>query len=166
MKSMWMMLATLLIHASAGAGAIVQYERSYEAHFELHNQVEYHTIAIYAGAGDLRIWTDSYNGGIGLDPIITLWHNGARVAFNDDDQTVDPLYQSKRDAGLVLFALPHGTYVVTITAYPNFARSASLGDGFAFDSQSPIVIDTWCQPGNPGPGCHSDRHISLHWSVK
>jgi len=98
--------------------------------------------------------------------MIALWHNGVRIAFNDDDQTVDPAYQSKRDAGLVLFKLPRGSYVVTISANPNFPRRARLGDGFAFDSQEPMPIDGWCQPGNPGPGCHSDRHFSLHWSVK
>lgn len=89
-----------------------------------------------------------------------------RIAVNDDDQTVDPGYQSNRDAGLVLFQLPRGSYVVTISAYPNFPRSGNLGDGFACDSQVPLPIDVWCQPGNPGPGCHSDRHFSLHWSVK
>jgi hypothetical protein len=166
MKTAVTLLAALFIHGAAAAGAFVQYEQSYDGHIELHNQVQFYTIPIYAGQGDLRIWTDSYSNSANFDPMITLWHNGVRIAFNDDDQTVDPAYQSKRDAGLVLFKLPRGSYVVTISAYPNFPRSARLGDGFAFDSQEPMPIDGWCQPGNPGPGCHSDRHFSLHWSVK
>jgi len=58
MKNTFILLAALALHASAGAGALVQYEQSYEGHIELHNQVQYHTIPIYAGNGDLRVWTD------------------------------------------------------------------------------------------------------------
>jgi hypothetical protein len=112
------------------------------------------------------VWTDSYANGANLDLIMTLWHNGVRVAMNDDDHTVDPLYQSQRDAGLILDNLGWGTYVVTLSAYPNFPRSNFIGDGFTSDGDTPIPIDTWCQPGNPGESCHSHRHFSLHWSVK
>jgi hypothetical protein len=164
MKTALCLLAGLLFHAPAGS--VAEYEQSYNGHIELHNQVEYHSIPIYAGQGDLRVWTDSYLHGANFDPIITLWHNGVLVAMNDDDQTVNPLYQTMRDAGLVLFKLPMGTYVVTITAYPNFPRTGRIGDGFAYDSQAPLPIDIWCQPAHPGPGCHVDRHFSLHWSVK
>jgi len=67
----------------------------------LHNEVVYHTIALYLASGHLRASTDTW-----------------------------------------------------------------IGDGFTYDNQTPIPIDTWCQPGNPGPGCHSDRHCSLHWTVQ
>jgi hypothetical protein len=157
----------LLVVAFLPARASVQAacEQSYNGHIQLHNEVVYHTIALYQGSGHLRAWTDSYSNGANFDPIITLWHNGVRIAMNDDNQAFT-FYQSYRDAGVDLTGLADGTYVVTITAYPNFPLSTRIDDGFTYDNQTPIPIDTWCQPGNPGPGCHSDRHFSLHWTVQ
>jgi hypothetical protein len=163
MKYVLYLLAAILLHAPAGAQPL--YDQSYNGHIAFHNHVEYHTIPIYVGQGNLRVWTDSYSGGANFDPIITVWRNGERVAFNDDNPTFT-FYQSRRDAGIALSALPFGAYVVTITAYPNFALGLRLGDGFTYDSQVPIPIDTWCQPGDPGPGCQTDRHFSLHWTIE
>ncbi|WP_323141534.1 DVUA0089 family protein [Massilia phyllosphaerae] len=162
MKIALFLLAVMLqapVHAQA------TYEQSFNGHIELHNQVEYRTIPIYAGQGNLRVWTDSYADGANFDPIITVWHRGVKVAMNDNDATFSD-NQSARDVGVALPALARGTYVVTITAYPNFPLSDRLDDGFTYDNQAPIPIDTWCQPGDPGPGCHTDRHFSLHWSVE
>lgn len=164
MKTALSLLTALLLHASVNAQAT--YEQSFNGHLELHNQVEYHTIPIYSGRGNLRVWTDSYTSAASFDPVITLWHNGARVAMSDDNQTVNPLYQHPRDAGLVLSALPLGTYVVTITAYPNFPLNNRIGGGFVYDAQTPVPIRAWCPPGAPGPVCRTDRHFSLHWTVQ
>lgn len=155
-----------LVSSPAFALGYIEDEQSYNGHIELHNQVEYHTIRIFIGQGNLRVWTDSYGSGANFDPIIALGHNGELVAQNDDTMTVKPLYQGKRDAGLVLNKLPIGTYVVTITAYPNFPRTTHIGDGFAYDNVGPIPIEVWCQPAHVGIGCHVERHFSLHWSVE
>jgi hypothetical protein len=164
MKIALFLLAAILLHAPARAQAV--YEQSYNSHIELHNEVEYHTIPIYELRQTLRVWTDSYSGGANFDPIIAVWHNGLRIAMNDDNPNINGRYQSQRDAGLLLPTLPWGSYVVTVSAYPNFPISDRIGDGVTYDAQTPIPIDTWCQPGDPGPGCHVDRHLSLHWTVE
>lgn len=79
-----------LLSSPAFALGYIEDEQSYNGHIELHNQVEYHTIRIFIGQGNLRVWTDSYGSGANFDPIIALGHNGELVAQNDDTMTVKP----------------------------------------------------------------------------
>lgn len=58
MKIALFLLPAMLLQAPAHAQ--VAYEQSHHGHIELHNQVEYHTIPLYAGQGNLRVLTDSY----------------------------------------------------------------------------------------------------------
>lgn len=162
MKIALFLLVALSLQAPARAQVVN--EQSYTGHLEDHNQVEYATIPIATGTGNLRVWTDSYAGSANLDPIIAVWHNGVLVAVNDDNPTFSP-FQTMRDSGIALPALALGIYVVTITAYPNFPVGNSLDNGFAYDSQRPIAIEEWCQPGHPGPGCYTRHHLSLHWTI-
>jgi hypothetical protein len=162
MKIALFLLAAML--SLAPARAQVANEQSYTGHLEYHNQVEFVTIPISAGLGNLRVWTDSYANSANIDPIITVWHNGVKIGMNDDNATFTP-FQTSRDSGIALPALPWGSYVVTITAYPNFPLGNLLENGFAYDSQTPATIEVWCQPGHPGPGCYTRHHISLHWTI-
>jgi hypothetical protein len=163
MKIALFLFAWLWLHASAEAQPM--HEQSYSGHMVWHNQVEYHTIQVYQGSGHLRIWTDSNSGGAGFDPVLTLWRNGVKLAMNDDNVAFN-FYQSRFDAGIELFGLADGTYVATITAYPNFALGNVFSAGFTFDLQTPMPMATWCPPGNPAPSCPKDRHFSLHWTVQ
>jgi len=162
MKIALLLLAAMLLQAPARAQ--VAYEQSYTGHLEYHNQVEYLTIPIYAGLGNLRVWTDSYANSANFDPIITVWHNGIRIGMNDDNSSFTP-FQTRRDSAIALPTLSWGSYLVTISAYPNFPVSNYLENGFAYDNQGPITIETWCQPAFPGPGCYTRHHFSLHWTI-
>lgn len=164
MKTALFLFAWLLLQAPAKAQAM--YEQSYSGHMVWHNQVEYHTIQIYNGRGHLRIWTDNDSGGAGFNPVLTLWRKGVRLAMNDNHAGYFNYYQGNLDAGIELFGLEDGTYVATITAYPNFPRSNGLGGGFTYDLDAPIPMATWCPPGSPGPSCPKDRHFSLHWTAE
>jgi len=163
MKTALFLLASIFMQAPAKAQAM--YEQSYSGHMVWHNQVEYHTIQIYSGSGHLRIWTDSYGNGASFNPVLTLWRNGVKLAMNDDNTTFN-YYQSRLDAGIELFGLADGTYVATITAYPNLPLGNSIGGGFTYDLEAPVPMATWCPPGTPGPSCPKDRHFSLHWTVQ
>lgn len=163
MKIALFLLAAMSLQAPARAQ--VAYEQSYTGHLEYHNQVEFLTIPIDAGQGNLRKWTDSDSGGVGFDPVLTLWQNGAKLALNDDNVAFN-FYQSRFDAGIELFGLADGTYVATITAFPNLPLGNTIGAGFTYDSQTPVPMATWCPPGKPGPVCQKDRHFSLHWTVQ
>lgn len=163
MKTVLFLFIWLLLQGPATAQAL--HEQSHSGHMVWHNQVEYHTIQVYGGAGHLRIWTDSNAGGAGFDPVLTLWHNGVKLAMNDDNPTFN-FYQSQLDAGIELFGLADGTYVAAISAFPNFPRANNIGAGYTYDLEAPLPIATWCPPLSPGPVCRQDRHFSLHWTAQ
>ena len=102
---------------------------------------------------------------IGFDPVLTLWRNGVKLAMNDDSPTFN-FYQSQLDAGIELFGLADGTYVATISAFPNFPLGNNISAGFTYDLQAPVPMATWCPPLSPGPVCRQDRHFSLHWTAQ
>lgn len=100
-------------------------------------------------ASNVRLWTDSWQGGFNFDPTLTLWVKQgtgySRVGDNDDDSSIDP-GQGFYDAGLTLAGLAAGQYLVTLGAAPNYANGTLLSDGFAFDGSEPILVSEWNQP--------------------
>jgi hypothetical protein len=163
MKTATSLLAGLVLSALASAAQAqtsVAQSRSYDGHIAFHNDVAYHSIIVTTPGSSLRVWTDSFINGANFDPILAVWHQGARLALNDDNPGIDPANQSGFDSGIVLNNLAVGTYVVTISAYANFP--GTVFGGFAYNSQAPIPLDTWCQPANH---CDMAKHFSLHWTV-
>lgn len=136
-------------------------EQTFDGHIAYHNDVAFHSIVLTA-PGTLRVWTDSYISGANFDPIIAVWRNGQLLAQNDDNPNFSG-DQTFYDAGLGLFNLGVGTYVVSVSAYGNFANGNNLGAGFNYDLQTPISLDTWCQPASH---CNMGKHFSLHWSTQ
>jgi hypothetical protein len=135
---------------------------SFDGHIAFHNDVSYYSIQITKPGSSLLLWTDSYINGANFDPILNVYHLNARIAQNDDNPNVDPANQTRYDSGLRLANLAVGTYVVAVTAYGNFSAGANIGNGFLYDGQAPIGLDSWCQPASH---CDMAKHFSLHWTV-
>jgi hypothetical protein len=112
-------------------------------------------------ATNVRVWTDSFDGGVNFDPITALWNlsTGARLGQNDDNSSVNPATQTTYDSGFTLASLAAGQYAFTVAAYNNFASGDNLADGFQFDGQTPVLISQWSQPSRIGPQTGS------FWSV-
>lgn len=125
-----------------------------------HNDIVYHTITLTETA-NLLAWTDSYLDGTNFDPIVAIWHDGVRLAENDDAPWVAP-GQTRYDSGFGLFGLSAGTYVFTIAAYDNFANDSLLSSGFKFDGEQPIPLSEWCEPSNH---CGMGPAVRLNWTV-
>ena len=104
-------------------------------------------------ATNVRVWTDSYDGGVNFDPITALWNRstGALIDEDDDNASVNPATQTIYDSGFTLGTLAAGEYAFTVAAYNNFASGDNLADGFDFDGQTPVLISEWVQPARRGP---------------
>lgn len=106
-------------------------------------------------ATDVRVWTDSFLEGTNFDPITAVWSasTGELIGENDDDSGI-AAGQTYYDSGLVFATLAAGSYVLTVAAYPNFARGSLLGNGFGLDDEAPISIADWCQPASDNCSNH------------
>ena len=102
-------------------------------------------------ATNVKVWTNSFLGGVNFDPITAVWaQNGSvwnLVGENDDDASIDP-GQTNWDSGLTFASLDAGNYRFTIATYNNFANGTTLSDGFLFDNEAPIALADWDQPAN------------------
>lgn len=111
-------------------------------------------------ATNVRVWTDSFQGGVNFDPITALWNRttGARIAEDDDNDSINPSTQTDYDSGFTLATLAAGEYAFTVAAYNNWSGN-NLSDPFAFDGQTPVLISQWNQPARIGP------QTGTFWSV-
>jgi hypothetical protein len=102
-----------------------------------HNEVVILPFTLDADA-DVRIWTDSFLDGRGVDPLLALWNaDGGLIDWNDDDATLAPATQTQGDAGLFFTPLAAGDYVLSLTGLGNIPWGSALSDGFAYDLDAP-----------------------------
>lgn len=126
---------------------------------ENHNDVIYTYFTVGADATDVRVWTDSFQGGVNFDPITALWKaDGTLIGQNDDNSSINPSTQTIYDSGLWFNSLAAGDYIFTVATYNNWAAGSTLNAGFVFDNQTPIALENWNQPAN---------HINMgkYWSL-
>lgn len=115
------------------------------------------------GAGTVSLITSGWDHGVNFDPMLTLFDaSGQRVDSNDDDalSPFDPLgnYDARIDA-----TLGAGSWLLVLTAAPNAANGSQLGDGFAYDAETPIDIAAWDQPSyDPNT---PDSHKGAQWAL-
>lgn len=141
-------LAAAAVALSAGAQA---------ADFNFSGQMVYNNDVVQvdfnlAAAADVRLWTDSWQGGLNFDPQIALFGAGTQLLTqNDDDDSLAP-GQGFFDAGLALTQtggtqLAAGHYRLTLTASANDPVGPMLANGFTLGGQPPVLISAWNQPG-------------------
>jgi hypothetical protein len=126
------LLAALITHAGAASF-------SAQGTLAYHNDVAFIPLALDQDAVDIRFWTDSFQAGANIDPIVALWHDGALVAENDDYPWLGP-GQTWYDSGIFLSRLAAGDYLLSVAKYANFAYGYTLADGFNFDAHTPTAI--------------------------
>lgn len=156
-------LAALALAATAfGADA---------AAFTFSGNVAFNTDVVRIGftlartASDVKMWTDSWNGGANFDPTGALWAKSGRdysllLAVDDDGGIAAG--QGAFDTGAVLSSLAAGSYLFTVAASPNDPAGTMLSQGFVFDGSMPIPLSAWEQPGN-NPNTHDQK--GTFWRV-
>lgn len=110
-------------------------------------------------ATNIKVWTDSYLGGVNFDPITAVWHaDGTLIDQNDDNPNI-AAGQTVFDSGLTFATLAKGSYFFTIATYNNFAKGPNMSDGFKYDADPAVPLQTWCQPASH---CGMGTHFSVH----
>lgn len=106
-----------------------------------YNDVVRINFSLAQAAANIRVWTDSFMNGDNFDPIVGLWDGttGAKIAENDNNPSINPS-QTNLDAGFKLANLGVGSYIFTVSSYPNFSSGSNLADGFNFDNSKPAPI--------------------------
>ena len=143
---------------------------SYSGQLVLNTDVAASDFSLADGLSDIRIWTDSYQGGVNFDPTLTLWRRTGTdyvfIAQNDDDSTIGP-GQSAFDAGLSFASLGAGDYRVTVTASPYFAVGTVLSSGFAFDpAYGPIESTSIALWNQPSYDLNTNNQKGTNWSLQ
>ena len=123
---------------------------SQAADFNFSGQMAFHNdlvqIDFTVGAPCIvRLWTDSWQGGLNVDPLLSLFNSGFSLVASNDDDTV-AAGQGFYDAGL---SLPlAGSYRLVLSASSNDALSPTLADGFTHSADTPIRLADWVQPSS------------------
>lgn len=155
MKKTKLLLGALLAAAAAAPGYAADF--SFSGAIQTHKDVIEIPFTLIQDATNVKVWTDSYQGGLNFDPITAVWKDGVKVGENDDDATIAP-GQTVFDSGLVFNALSAGNYLFTIATYNNFAVGNLLSQGFTYDHDTPIALASWCEPA-------SHCGMAPNWSV-
>ncbi len=153
------LLATLTAAGTAQAA-----EFTFSGNIAFHNDVIQIPFSLDTDASDVKVWTDSYLGGVNFDPITAVWSQTDTgwflVGQNDDDSSIAP-NQTVYDSGLTFSSLTAGNYLFSIATYNNFANGNTLAQGFSFDGQTPIALADWCQPASQ---CNMGTSWQVHLS--
>ena len=150
-----------VLTAAMGANA-AQFD--FQGDIATHKDVIKINFSLLTDATDVKVWTDSFLGGINFDPITAVWSQTntgwSRIGENDDRSDIAP-GQTVYDSGLTFANLTAGNYLFTIATFNNFANGTTLAQGFNFDNQAAIPLAQWDQPAN---GLNKGTHYSVHLS--
>ena len=138
--------ATVLALTLAAASPAAQ-----AADFTFAGQITHHNDTVQFdftvdAPGTVRLWTDSWQGGLNFDPMLSLFNADLSLRrLNDDDDSIAP-GQGYYDAGLSL-ALA-GSYRLVLTAASNAPNGPGLVNGFTYSTDAPILLADWVQPSS------------------
>ena len=134
--------ALTLALAAAGSQAT---DFSFSGQMAFHNDLVQIDFTVDA-PGVVKLWTDSWQSGLNVDPMLSLFNGSlSLVASNDDDDSI-AAGQGFYDAGL---SLPlAGAYRLTLSAASNAALGPTLSNGFTYSADAPIRLADWVQPSS------------------
>lgn len=139
----------LLVIAAAALSALSAISAQ-AANISFSGQLVYNTDVVHidftlAQAGDVTLWTDSWQSGLNFDPVLGLFGGGTLLQVIDDN---DALIANAGyyDPGALLSNLAAGSYRLTLGAAYNNPVGPSLADGFALGGSTPIKLVDWNQP--------------------
>lgn len=143
----------------------------YALDFDFEGNLTYHNDVlsweVTTGATTVTVFTSSWDDG-NFDPMLGVWDTeGNKLNHQDDGGVIGSTYSNG-----VLYThgnwdtyysldLGAGTYILTLATYANFPNDDTLGEGFAYDGQTPIPIASWDQPANPTG--HDGSFYSVHF---
>ena len=145
-----------LSRALLGAALAMSAAATQAADFNFTGNLFYNTDRVniafdIASAADVKLWTDSWNGGVNFDPIAALWvktgSDYTLVREVDDDSSIAP-GQGSFDTGMAFSGLAAGHYLYTVGAsfVEPFAKGTLLSQGYTQDGTTPVPITQWNQP--------------------
>jgi len=122
---------------------------TFSGQISFHNDVVQIDFSLAEAAANVRLWTDSWQGGLNFDPAAALWQAAGSdfslLAEVDDDDGI-AAGQGFYDTGFMLPTLAAGSYRVTLVAAFNAANGNLLSQGFSYGSETPILLTDWNQP--------------------
>ncbi len=148
-KLMMASLTTAVVTVYTGFAFAASF--TFDGNITYHNDIVKIDFSLDKDAKNVKVWTDSFQGGANFDPITALWKKDGSdfklIDRNDDNAGIAP-GQTMYDSGFSLPTLDAGEYLFTVGTYNNFNVGDSLSQGFEFDNQSPILLADWDQPYN------------------
>lgn len=141
----------LMTFGIAGTASATDFD--FEGTMQFHNDVLLFNFTT-TEASTVTLFSSSWDDG-GFDPMLGLWDSaGNMIHFQDDGHQVGSTtsnstsythgnWDSYYDAAVGI-----GAYTVSLTTYANFYSGDNLSDGFEYDTQIPIPINTWNEPAN------------------
>ena len=155
-------LALVLVLSAAASAQATQFD--FGGNISTHKDVIQINFELASNATDVKVWTDSFLGGINFDPITAVWsqtNTGWSLLGQNDDNATIASGQTYYDSGLTFASLAAGSYKFTIATYNNWANGTTLAQGFKFDDQTAIPLALWTQPANHGNmGTAYNVHLS------
>ncbi len=143
--------ATALLCASLSTAQAADF--SFSGNITFHNDVVQIDFSLAQAATNVRLWTDSWQGGLNFDPAAGLWAAAGsdfRLLAEVDDNDQVAAGQGFYDTGFVLPTLAAGNYRVTVVAAFNAANGNLLSQGFNYGAEAPILLTQGNQPSyNP-----------------
>jgi len=144
-----LILLVLLVFGWVGIATADSF--TFDGNITYHNDIVYTNFTLDNDATSVRVWTDSFMDATNFDPVTALWSQSGSdytlVAENDDNSTIET-GQTYFDSGFSLSTLAAGNYLFTVATFDNFAKGSFLSDGFAFDTDTPILLSEWSQPAS------------------
>jgi hypothetical protein len=132
---------------ATGAAAAQAADYRFNGQISQHNDVVQIDFNV-AAPTTVTLWTDSWQGGLNIDPLLTLFNaDGSLVSGgSNDDNNSFGASQGYYDAGLSLTLA--GSYRLTLTAASNEAIGPLLANGFSYSADAPIALADWTQPSS------------------
>ncbi|MDO9582997.1 MAG: DVUA0089 family protein [Desulfomicrobium sp.] len=150
-KKFFLVAFFLLFISSQPAFAATDYD--FSGVMTYHNDVLQFNFSV-STTGTRTFFSSSWDEG-NFDPMLGLWTaSGTLINFQDDGGNEGStlsngvsyshgIWDSYYDV-----LLDPGSYILTLSTYPNWNNGNALSDGFEYDNQTPILITEWNQPAN------------------
>jgi len=150
-KNFFLVALFLLFLSSQPALAATDYD--FSGIMTYHNDVLQFNFSV-STAGTRTFFTSSWDEG-NFDPMLGLWAaSGALIYFQDDGGREGSTFSNGVSYSHGVWdsyyevLLDPGSYILTLSTYPNWNKGNALSLGFTYDNENPILITEWTQPAN------------------
>lgn len=153
MKKIVTKLMTLLAASLLFAGSALATDYDFSGQLPYHNTVLSFSFTAN-GTSTVTLFSSSWDDG-GFDPMLGLWTSGGdRIQFQDDGHNTGSTYSNGVSYthgnwdSYYTEILQAGSYIVTLSTFPNWNLGNTLSAGFTYDGQVGIPVPQWNEPSN------------------